>query len=512
MLNRIKSLILQMLETLGEAFSQYLAAPSDAFYDDICTFIDAILSEIDVEHSEIHECSTVLAASLRSLNQKSLEESFQSFCGMILSLPIQYKVVFFPYYDNTWDSLESVYEAFAADPMFQTEIVIIPIQRNTPSGMTHVYNDYLTPMGIPNTPYHYYDIKTDLPDIVFYNQPYDGNNYQQFFSHYLKQYAGMMVYVPYAMYLHEFIRSNYKADNEKMWGNLPGHNSADIIIAQGESFCNAFARPTNNGSKMIALGNPKSDFLWKRANNGDWVRNSQWEELIRGKKTFLLNTHYSSILHQPMWFNETASTSSWLLFLLETIIADDELALIWRPHPQTFLMMDSLSGNNKALFDECLKIADSCDRIIVDKTPSVVSAFMYCDAVISENSSIISEAVSLNKPVFLVGVDHREYQVDSANYYKADYQGILDTTGIIDMDNLYMHNALPCCGLRTPLQEGESIDEHMYRIPIMNFINDIKNNLDPKSELRELYRRQLLSNLDGKCGSSILEYVKSLLF
>lgn len=32
--------------------------------------------------------------------------------------PTKYKALFLPYYDNTWESMRSVYEAFSRDPQF----------------------------------------------------------------------------------------------------------------------------------------------------------------------------------------------------------------------------------------------------------------------------------------------------------------------------------------------------------------------------------------------------------
>ena len=55
--------------------------------------------------------------------------------------PNRYKALFLPYYDNTWESMRSVYEAFSEDKLFETEVVIIlsfeiPMRVQNSSGKT----------------------------------------------------------------------------------------------------------------------------------------------------------------------------------------------------------------------------------------------------------------------------------------------------------------------------------------------------------------------------------------
>ena len=510
MLNKIKKQIIPMLDTLGEALKYYTESPSESMFENICFFLDSISIEIVSEDVEIVLLSDNIKSSLDTLDLEQIYYDYQKYCESIEDIPVQYKVVFLPYYENTWDSLESVYEVFSADPMFITEIVIIPILRNTPTGFIHIYHDYLTPMGISNTHYDNYDFEIDLPDIVFFNQPYDELNYDKFKSSKIKPYTGLLAYIPYTLYRHEYIEKEKKHKNMEIWAELPGHINADIIVSQGDSFTRTFSKSIKNGYKIITLGNPKSDFLWKHSKNNDWPRYELWENVVNGKHTFLLNTHYTSF-YESVWFNETASTSSWIKHLFNIIINDEELALIWRPHPQTFLLVDAFYGDNKKIYEECIDATNICNRIILDKTPSVVSSIMYADAVISENSSIISESICLNKPVFLVGVDPREFQAEKMNYYDEQYRSILEITHNY-IDDLVLHSAIPSCGLKSFLHTGESIEEFMYHIPLEDFIYDIKKGNDPKAEKRYEYRKQLLSNLEGHCGTAILKHIKSLIY
>ena len=511
MLNKVKSSILPMLDTLGDAIGQYFSDPLENLLDDISQFTDVITAHVGEESVDVFLLSEALKQSLDNMDTDAIEQYYIDFCEAIVAIPIQFKVIFLPYYDDTWYSLESIYEAFLSDPQFVTEIIIIPIQRNTPSGVEHIYSNYLTPQGIPNTYYDDYDFSIDLPDIVFFNQPYDGVSYPKFQSKNIRPYAGMMVYVPYAMYLHEHVPVDKRIEHRNTWMELPGHNNADLIIAQGDSFVKSFTGTTRNGRKMVNLGSPIIDVLLNRANDGNWERHPEWEVIIEQRKTILLSTNYLSFFLGPPWYNETAPLFTWLLFLLESILVDEDLAIIWRPHPQTHLMANAMIGEHKAVYQECLRIADICDRIIIDWTSSAISAYMYCDAVISENSSTIAEAIGLGKPVFLVGMDYREYQSNTDNYYKAEYQNVLDNTRKQDSTELLLQQAIPSCGIRTPLKIGDTWEEQVYQLPIATFINDMKSNIDLYSDTRQAYYQQLVSNIDGTSGESILKYIKGLI-
>ena len=527
MLNKIMKHIRPMLDTIAEAIEYLITLEvnnSDRMIADIKEFITAINDVIikdtgksgDSNHSNIatavaagEKLSEILEQYYSSNGIEEILTTLQEYRSAIEHIPVKYKAVFLPYYDNTWDSLESVYEAFSADPLFETEIVIIPILRNTPTGAKHVYEDFLTPQGIPNTNYNDYDFATDQPDIVFFNNPYDGVNYPKFQTKNIKPFVQFLVYIPYYLYMHEYTHPSEMPQVLSVRAELPGHDSADVFVVHGESFYNSFAFASRNGKKMVALGNPKSDYLYKRMMSNDWPRYNEWDTAVKGRTTFLLNTHYSSFFSNPHPFLVSSSMKSWLRFLFELVISDENLALIWRPHPQMFLMLDSLVGEWKQLYQDCISMVDNCERIVLDRTSNVISAFMYCDAVISEYSSIMSEAVCLDKPVFMCGLETREYRENYKEYYSPEYSDTLKQTRSADSGNLTLYNALPCSGADSFLLENESVDEIIYQKPLRNFIYQIKEGIDNKGDLRRAYRKQLLNNYEGSCGKAICDYMKS---
>ena len=88
---------------------------------------------------------------------------------------IQIRAVFFAELGSKWDSMASVYSYMCKDPRFDPVVVLTPIFRainidgETKSEI--VYDDYLTPMGIPFYDYRDYSIEQDCPEFAFTSQP-----------------------------------------------------------------------------------------------------------------------------------------------------------------------------------------------------------------------------------------------------------------------------------------------------------------------------------------------------
>jgi CDP-glycerol glycerophosphotransferase (TagB/SpsB family) len=458
--------------------------------EDLNVFLDSIEKAVEDESLEALEASKRLRQDLENhgdpRGKKSLKKSLIKFMNTVKAIPVQYKVVFLPYYENTWDSLESVYEAFVKDPMFVTEIVIVPVKRNTTAGFKHVYNDYLTPKGIPNTHYDSYNFESDQPDFVFYNNPYDGVNYEKFASHVVKRNAGCMVYVPYYLYCQFHLDESRIKKHVETVSELPGHNNADIIVAQCDSFYETLGKKSRNADKMVVLGNPKVDYIIKRKDNNDWVRYPQWEKIIKGKTVFMLNTHYS-LLGIDRYNTD-------IDHIFNTVIEHTDTALIWRPHPQSFLMLSGIEKQGREDFNRWLKLPEMCERIIIDQTENVMSAFMYSDALFTQFSSIMTQWLVANDgPLF-----------------RLDYDTRPDNT--MDENNLDLYDCVYHY-INEEINENEryrwdSMSNALKKEQLNVFFDDVKNNINKYHALREKYKKQVFGETDSGCGERIVEYIK----
>jgi hypothetical protein len=381
--------------------------------------------------------------------------------------------------------MKSVYEAFSHDPLFETQVVIIPIMRNTNMGVKFVWEDYLTPAGIPNTHYDAYSFEEDLPDIVFYNQPYDGVNIPKFQSQNIRKYARRMVFIPYYMIPVDVQGGHY----EKNYTKLEPIQSCDIYIAQSESFRERYALGTSLYDKALTIGNPKCDCLYAAKTRGEFTPYPDWETAIGDSRVILLNTHYSYMV-------EGAAPHPGVRHLIDAIAQNDKLFLIWRPHPQAFLMKMSLQ------MQIMLDFAAAHGRMILDRTPSITPAYMYANAVVSLfPSSIVMDALFLDLPVFLLG---RELKDNAPALQPENTVMFYDAVAHEDFDE-------PLPNKNPHSEQYQGYTERSIIAPLDAFLHEVEKGEDSKREARAAFRAREFPNADGTIALKILEHMKKLL-
>jgi hypothetical protein len=305
-----------------------------------------------------------------------------------------------------------------------------------------------------------------------------------------------MVYIPYFLYRHRQLDTETL---KKIQFIMPGHINADVFVAQGDSFCKTYNR-SKNRDKMVVLGSPKCDNIYWQMSN--YPRYPEWDEATAGKNVFLLNTHYSAVT--------TGAHKAFLPFILETIEQNEDLALIWRPHPQSFLMFgekdhaDLFTG-----FRDCLHRVLSHPRMILDRTASDVSALMYCSAVLTQESSIIAESIFADKPVFLLFNNPDESF--PKGIMREDILKRLAKSREYDRKNLFLYSAVDYYGYEDSMPEEVLTEACFGQLPLLRFIEDVRSGVDRKKQLRGFFREQSFANLDGTCGRHVHDYIANLL-
>ncbi|WP_313162763.1 hypothetical protein [Sedimentibacter sp.] len=483
MKKRHQQQILELLETIREAQSERLYADCQDGALHIGQFIEQIEGEGTHTVMLLEEyCELLYKAHNGEISDKTLKLQLNKIEDSIKSdlKPTKHKVLFLPYYDNTWETMKSVYEAFSRDPMFEVQVVIIPIMRNTNEGVKFVWEDYLTPVGIPNTHYDMYSFEENLPDIVFYNQPYDGVNIPKFQSHNIRKYTDYMVYIPYYI-----VPINVQGDSfEKNYTNMASVQNCDLFIAQSERFRKQYIKGTSLCEKALAFGNPKCDCLYTAKIHNEFTHYPEWEKAIGKCRVILLNTHYSYML-------EGTVPHSGVKKLIESVADNENLFLIWRPHPQVFLMKMSVE------MQEMLNFAQNHKRMILDKTQSIIPAYMYSDAVVSLfPSSIVMDALFCDLPVFLLGREAKDNLRD-----KHSNISFYNVVSHENYDEMLPDNGLYSAGMQL-------YAERNIFAPLDEFLKEIESCKDSKREERTLFCEQEFPNRDGTTGKNILKYIK----
>ena len=339
--------------------------------------------------------------------------------------PAKKEVVFFPYNASMWDSLESVWKAADEDP--DCEAYVVPIPYYDLDGAHRFiekhYEGDLYPEYVPITHYEDYDLEERHPDVIYIHNPYDEANRvtsiaPEFYSSRIKHFTEKLVYIPY------FVLPEIKPENQtsidkiKHFCYLPGIVHADKVIVQSENmrqiYINEYLKAAalkgdkttreELEEKILGLGSPKFD---KAANTkkADVEVPEEWLKIIAKpdgswKKIIFYNTSIAAFLKE----NEL------MLAKIEDVLRifkenQDEVALLWRPHP---LMMQTIESMRPELRDIYQRIVERYRKEgwgIYDDSADMNRAVVLSDAYYGDPSSVVQVYQETGKPVMVQNVE-----------------------------------------------------------------------------------------------------------
>ena len=339
--------------------------------------------------------------------------------------PEKKEVVFLPYNASMWDSLESVWKA--ADENQDCEAYVIPIPYYDLDGAHRFiekhYEGDLYPEYVSITHYEDYDLEERHPDVIYIHNPYDEANRvtsiaPEFYSSRIKAFTEKLVYIPY------FVLPEIKPENQtsidkiKHFCYLPGIVHADKVIVQSENmrqiYINEYLKAAalrgdrttraELEEKILGLGSPKFD---KAANTkkADVEVPEEWLKIIEKpdgswKKIIFYNTSIAAFLKE----NELmlAKIKDVLRIFKEN---QDEVALLWRPHP---LMMQTIESMRPELRDIYQRIVERYRREgwgIYDDSADMNRAVVLSDAYYGDPSSVVQVYQETGKPVMVQNVE-----------------------------------------------------------------------------------------------------------
>ena len=380
------------------------------------------------------------------------------------------RVLFVADLGGKWDSMDSVYRAFKERGDCDIDVVIQPIfrQKTDPDGTTRrevICDDYLTPMGIKNIPYQEYDMEKIAPDMTFISQPYESVTIPMFWPENIAK-VSRLVYLPY--YNATTLDTKISPAFESFFVSNTQKYSWKIAC-QSEIMKKYYEKyASEKGKNVIVTGLPKWDYPLK-LNKSNTPCPEKWRKKIEGKKVFLWNTHFNpstqgiSILDQGIDF-------------LRLFSENKSVALIWRPHPMMETVIKVYYPQKLSSYKKIIKFISDSNNLIIDKNSTYDCSFVWSDALISDDSSIVDLYLLLDKPIILTSSLN---QIQTKNKYYTD-------------DGLFDYLKLPwACSMND----------------IQKYINDVVNGNDISKENREILRNNYYSLADEKCGERVANYL-----
>ena len=396
---------------------------------------------------------------------KDFANKIKDFCHS--SLTYKFKIVFFAELGAKWDAMDSVYWAFKNRKDCEVSVVLAPIFRAIRLETGEIksdilYTDYLTPMGIEHIPYSQYDIKKDLPDIVFTSQPYESVTPEPFWAQNIAPYTHL-VYLPY-------FTTDMIEDDETIFTHcqMPMHNLAWRIICQSEELKEFYKKHMKNGGKNLAsLGLPKWDYV-VNMDKREINLPSGWEK-IKDKKVILFNAHYLNEEGKQVMFNRIRE--------LMSFAENGGYGVIFRFHP----MMETIFKLYSKFSDEWSKVKEeimNSSNCVIDKEATYEAAFKFSDLLYSRQfSSIIPQYLLTKKPVVLC-----------CYYNTLEREEMLEEKKSIFIR--YFKLKVSC-------EEDKMFEKMKYYL----------DGKDEDKETREKFINEYMPNLDGKIGERLVDYL-----
>lgn len=381
------------LETFGEQYRSIVA-----ILEDYCEKV----YQMSITTSDINVC--------RKLSKKIRKQLAELQNRLQYEMPDDRKeVVFLPYKASMWDSLESVWRAADEDSNTDAYVIPIPYYDKNPDGSFREehYEGGLYPEYVSVTRYDEYDFENRRPDMIFIHNPYDNNNYVTsvhpfFYSENLKKFTDKLVYVPYFV-LEEIDPENKEAvEGIEHFCITPGVINADKVIVQSENMKKIYVNVLTDfmkerrgedskkywEEKILGLGSPKMEkVLATRKENVTVPR--EWLKIIerpdgRWKKIIFYNTSVQALLEHNEKMN--AKIKNVLRIFKEN---QEEVALLWRPHP---LIEATIKSIRPMLWEEYKEIVDTYRSEgwgIYDDTADLDRAIVVSDAYFGDGSSVV---------------------------------------------------------------------------------------------------------------------------
>ena len=390
---------------------------------------------------------------------KEIEKLLVDIEKKLIEIPnAKLEVVFLPYKLSMWDSLESIWMAAEKDEECNAYVVPIPYYSRKENyefdQMFYEGNSY--PEYVPVVDYRSIDLERLHPDIIFFHNPYDGNNYvtsvaPEYYSAELKKVADMIVYVPYTM------TAVYEDMQEATtYYRTSGMINSDIFVVQSDKQRELLEFLGFTKQKLLPLGSPKIDATvnYKQTDRG------RIKEQAGDKKIFLLNTTISRLLRDRCWF-ETMDE------ILEIFENDKTIFLVWRPHPLLKATICSMRRGMEKQYDALLARVEKMSNAMIDMEAEAYPAFFASDALISDYSSLMLQYLATGKPILSVEGKEKEKE---------------EKVVMLDFYSNYFK------------EDGMTYEQ---------FVNMIRAGQDDKKEARWHALINSVNNCDGTCGEKV---------
>ena len=288
-----------------------------------------------------------------------------------------FRILFCPYKEEMWDSMQSVYESAMADEDTFTEIMPIPyflLDNMLPSKAEMEFMD--CSQNFPS-------ILNDDWDVIVFHYPYDQyNNLTRplLTSYMLKFFCKHLVFIHYALF--------GDRDIVEIDTCFPAYKNSDLIILENDRVAKQFTellKKQGLNTECVGWGSPKYDNIKAGNLPKEWIPKVDCREII------LLQTSIIPLMNDPDRLNKVEA-------IINEYKDNDNVCIWWRPHP---LYEQTLNVHRKSDLPHYYKMVREFkkSRHIYDDTTDLHRAIALSDRMISDKSSVVKLYEATGKPI-----------------------------------------------------------------------------------------------------------------
>lgn len=315
------------------------------------------------------------------------------------------KIIFFVQEFSLWASYRTIYDFFNSRDDCDVALVYAYSKGRLPELGKQENIKMFEGAGYHVVDMADFDFYSEEPDIIFYQKPYfEGNGIPA--KYYIEEIAKHVKYTVFISYCLDVQGGDRLY---KFFYGMPMFYRAWKVVAYSNHYYEMLKRYSYcDGENLIRFGHPKFDALSEIMNN-DSLKNDCWEKVINNRRTVMWNSHFSVGENVGVGtFFENYKT------MFGYFEKNQDVVLIWRPHPYFWEMVQRDPRMDKGDFDSLLLKLNKMDNVIIDKSGDYRTAFYYADALVSDAATFLVEFGMSGKPVMYTPKKNGESIINEA--------------------------------------------------------------------------------------------------
>lgn len=303
------------------------------------------------------------------------------------------RIFFLCQYIQGWNKIEGVYREMEKDERFEVFLLAIPYDINEfPENKEYAFwKNQGSNVINAVVDGKWFDLKSQNPDYVFVQRPYDAYVPLEYRVTTLFQYT-RLCYIPYA-YLLCNIRhvSSPPQFSECIYMYFAENEDEKKYLDRCHPYLKMFQIKRN-----YALGYPSLDSTKKiRKEESAFEKMSNKQSLYK-------------FVWTPRWTEDKALGATYFFSykddIVEFVQKNKDFSMVFRPHPMAFENFVQTGKMKQADVDKYLEKYDD-DRLSYDNKSHYYETFLASDCLVTDFSSIILEYMLLEKPIILCHED-----------------------------------------------------------------------------------------------------------